>query len=107
MTAIIIPFPDEFTRRRIVSARFSSDTLLELGEDEWFEQADHVLDHIEAMLDSGPAHEVLALCEQAVWCLLDAAPEIDDHDAVMTLVTRLGDLHRRAKFASKSRREHA
>lgn len=96
MSATIIPFPDQGTRQRIIRARFGAEALEEQSEAEWFWQADHVLDHIEAMLDAEQAPDTVTLCEQAVWCLLDAAPEIDDGDAVMTLIDRLRDLHLRA-----------
>ena len=96
MSATIIPFPDQSTRQRVIRARFGADALDEQSEAEWYWQADHVLDHIEAMLHTAPAREVMALCEQAVWCLLGAAPDIDDGDAVMALIDRLRDLHLRA-----------
>lgn len=96
MSATIIPFPDSGIRRRVVRARFGAEVLEEHTEDEWFWQADHVLDQIEEMLDHGDAREVIALCEQAMGCLLDAAPEIDDGRAVTALIDRLRDLHVRA-----------
>jgi hypothetical protein len=95
MSATIILFPDAATRHRIATARVGADLVLDAGDCEWYAQADEILDRIEAMLDAGRTREVRRLCEQAVWCLLDAAPEIDDDDAVMALVERLGDLHRR------------
>jgi hypothetical protein len=110
MSAIIIPFPNRSVRdarttasaahgvidRDVVHAVFGPDEATEQTEDAWFREANRVLDRVEAMLDGGAARDVTGLCEQALWCVLDAAPEIDDGDCVMALVDRLRELHVRA-----------
>ena len=59
MSATIIPFPDQGTRQRIVRARFGAEALEEQTEDEWFWQADHVLDLVEVMLDPRQAPDAI------------------------------------------------
>lgn len=110
MTATIIQFPDRRTvveraagrhgearqRQNAVTASFSTAALMEDGEDHWICRAHHVLDHVADLLDDGHAREVITLCEQGLWCLLTAAPDIADGDAVMALIDRLRALHRQA-----------
>jgi hypothetical protein len=104
MSATIIPFPGPrpslagtdrpSANPQTVTARFRA--VLDDSEDGWYCQASHVLDQVQALLDSGAAGDVMELCEQAVWCLLNAAPEIEDGEAVMSLIDRLRRLHVRA-----------
>jgi hypothetical protein len=111
MSAIIIQFPDRnrdarttsavgrtnhVVDRDVVHATFGPDDATDQTDHEWFGQANNVLDCVEAMLADGAAREVTSLCEQALWCVLAAAPEIDDGDCVMALVERLRDMHVRA-----------
>jgi hypothetical protein len=98
MSAQIIQFPDQ--------ARLRAIGPVEQSDDGWFRQASDVLDQIEQKLDAGAAQEVVTLCEQATRCLLHAAPEIDDFDAVVELIDRLGDLHVRAVRAAIARSHH-
>jgi len=114
MSATIIQFPDPTTRRSTggqltaTSAAAAPDprVLCADGLDgqtevEWFRTADAVLDQIEALLDQRRAQEVITLCESGMWCLLDAAPDIDDWELVMMLLDRLRDLHLRACCAER------
>ncbi len=110
MSATIIPFPDRRTlvataagrrpearqRQRAVTASFRSDDLVDGGEAHWLGRAHRVLDHVADLLDDGAAREVMTLCEQAMWCLLESAPDIEDGCAVMALIDRLRELHVRA-----------
>ena len=114
MSATIIQFPDraaavsaaagrsaEARRRQdAVRAGFSTELLPVQTEEGWLCQAQHVLDHVEDLLDDGDAGEVVALCEQATSYLLGAAPDIDDGSAVMALIDRLRDIHMRACHAA-------
>ena len=96
MTATIIPFPAHGSRRQPHTHSSGFDSPCEQDANDWVRQAGGVLDRVEAMLDADQVSEVTTLCEQAVRCLLDAAPEIDDGDAVSALVDRLRHLHLRA-----------
>ena len=98
MSATIITFPDK--------ARLRAVAVEDRSGDEWFSQASDVLDQIEAKLDAGAAHEVVTLCEQATRCLLGAAPEIDDFDAVVELIDRLAEIHLHAARAAIARSHH-
>lgn len=114
MSARIIRFPDRRAalaevadrspearqRQDAVAASFSTAGLSWATESDWLGRAHHVLDHVEDLLDDGDAAEVAVLCERATWCLLQAAPEIDDRAAVMDLLDRVRDLHLRACQAS-------
>ena len=99
MSAIIIPFPQPTAPSSEVEAALGADASTGEPEAHWVRQAVTVLDQIEAMVE-GAAVEVVTLCEQAIHCLVDAAPEIDDAEAVEMLIDRLHQLHLRA-----SRRE--
>lgn len=110
MSAIIIPFPDRRSlvttaagsgpearqRQDAVTSTFRTDDLWLASEHDWVCRANHVIDHVAELLADGSAGEVATLCEQAMWCLLHAAPDIEDGQAVMALIDRLRALHLRA-----------
>ena len=98
MTATIISFPSGPAReaRALTAGTADGECLWDQDSDDWSEEASAVLDQVEALLESGQTHDVVALCERGVVCVLDAAPEIEDTAAVTTLVERLLDLHLRA-----------
>jgi hypothetical protein len=107
MTATIIPFPprralpartasvaDQARGRRAgVGTNHRADQLGSRGEDHWTTRAHRVLDHVDAMLHDGAGGQVVALCEQAMRCLLDSAADIADGRAVSALIDRLRRLH--------------
>jgi hypothetical protein len=107
MTATIIPFPPRRAlhastatvagqaRGRRVGAG-DDGRAHHLGvrrEDHWTTRAHHVLDHVDAMLHDGSGGPVVALCEQAMRCLLDSAADIADGRSVLALIHRLRRLH--------------
>jgi len=112
MTATIIPFPDrmaavaaaagsggEVRRRHDAVVAALRTTAVGTGHTgaQWYRTAHRVLDHIDDLVEQelgGP--DVIALCEHATSCLLDAAPEIDDPPTVTALLRRLRELHLRA-----------
>lgn len=110
MTATIIPFPPrralharqadvaEQVRPRPAGAgaNHRADHLGPRGEDHWTTRAHGVLDHVDAMLHDGAGEQVVALCEQAMRCLLDSAADIADGRAVSALIDRLRRLHLQA-----------
>ena len=88
MSATIIPFPDRRTAVATIDHRWD--------DEDWFERAQLVLDQVEDLLGERSGADIRALCEKGIRCVLEAAPEIDDADAVHALVERLCELHLRA-----------